>query len=184
MNEILISFVMPAYNAEKYIKMSIMSILNIKEKNIEIIIVDDGSEDRTYDIVRQINDSRLVVIKQNNRGVSAARNMGMKVARGKYITFVDSDDYIDAACYEEIIDQIDFSKELYMFGYKELKNEEEKEILLPLKEGIYGRESAQSLCKRLYDNQFSANYIAKYFGGKVYQYLFNRQFLNENNIVF
>lgn len=184
MNEIKISFIIPAYNAEEYIKKSIISILGIKESNIEVIVVDDGSKDRTYNIISQIDDSRLIVIKQNNQGVSAARNTGMKIAKGKYIAFIDADDYIDTDSYEGIINQIDYNKDLYMFGYKEMNNKEEKKILLPLKEGIYGKDEAQNMCKRLYDNQFSKNYNAQYFGGKVYQYLFSRKFLNEHKIVF
>lgn len=93
----LISVVIPVYNVEQYIHQCIDSVIEQTYKNIEIIIVDDGSEDRSGKICDEYakKDERIKVIHQNNRGLSGARTAGQEIAQGKYITFIDSDDWID-----------------------------------------------------------------------------------------
>lgn len=97
MEQDLISIIVPVYNVQEYLKNCINSILNQSYKNIEIILVDDGSTDESSSICDLYvkKDSRIKVIHKENGGLSDARNMGIKSARGKYITFVDSDDYLD-----------------------------------------------------------------------------------------
>ena len=86
--------IVPVYNSEEYLKQCIDSILRQTYKNIEIILVNDGSQDRSEDICREYVDcdNRVVYVKQSNNGVSSARNQGIKKSSGKYIAFVDSDD--------------------------------------------------------------------------------------------
>lgn len=98
----LISVIVPVYNGAEYIKRCIDSITNQTYRNLEIIIVNDGSTDNTLDICRnlQYDDYRIKIINQENKGVSNARNTGINNSSGKYITFVDSDDYIDPMMYE------------------------------------------------------------------------------------
>lgn len=93
----LISIVVPVYNAEKYLEKCINSILNQSYTNIELVLVNDGSIDNSFQIMEKFSkaDKRVVVISQKNSGVSAARNNGIKHSSGKYISFVDADDYID-----------------------------------------------------------------------------------------
>lgn len=93
----LISIVVPIYNVEKYLKKCIDSILVQTYKNIEIILVDDGSPDNCGAICEEYGkkDSRIKIIHKENGGLSDARNVGIEVAIGKYITFIDSDDYVD-----------------------------------------------------------------------------------------
>ncbi|WP_354637538.1 glycosyltransferase family 2 protein [Morganella morganii] len=89
----LISVIMPAYNAEKYISDSIDSVLNQSIQNFELIIIDDNSQDNTTNIINKYNDPRIVlIINSNNLGVSETRNIGISAANGKYIAFLDSDD--------------------------------------------------------------------------------------------
>jgi glycosyltransferase involved in cell wall biosynthesis len=89
----LVTVVIPAYNAGKYIAETIGSVLSQSYRNIEIIVVDDGSSDRTAEIARSYaSDPRLSVFTQKNAGVSAARNFGLSLAKGKYIAFLDADD--------------------------------------------------------------------------------------------
>lgn len=89
---IKVSIIMPAYNCEKTIKKTIDSVLNQDFIDFELIIVNDGSVDKTKDICNEIHDKRVKVIHQKNQGPSAARNNGLRIAAGKYIMFIDSDD--------------------------------------------------------------------------------------------
>lgn len=93
----LISVIVPVYNVEKYLKKCLDSIVNQTYKNLEIIIVDDGSTDNSGLICDEYskNDSRIKVIHKKNGGLSDARNVGLDNANGKYISFIDSDDYIE-----------------------------------------------------------------------------------------
>ena len=95
MEQALISVIVPVYNVEKYLPECVESIISQTYGNLEIILVDDGSTDRSGKICDEFaeKDSRIVVIHQKNSGVSAARNRGLDVCKGDYISFVDSDDY-------------------------------------------------------------------------------------------
>ncbi|MDO5450066.1 MAG: glycosyltransferase family A protein [Akkermansia sp.] len=88
----LFSVVIPAYNAEKYIQATIRSILRQSVGDFEIVVVNDGSTDRTREILESVHDARLRIINQENGGECVARNRGMQEARGKYLAFLDSDD--------------------------------------------------------------------------------------------
>lgn len=95
MNE-LISVIVPVYNAEKYLRECVDSILNQTYKNFEVILVDDGSTDGSPAICDEYakTDERVKVIRKENGGVSSARNLGLEVANGEYICFIDSDDFV------------------------------------------------------------------------------------------
>lgn len=92
-----ISIVVPVYNVEAYLRQCLDSILNQHYKNLEIIIVNDGSPDNCQTIIDEYakSDSRIIPIYQENGGLSAARNKGMQFATGKYLVFIDSDDWIE-----------------------------------------------------------------------------------------
>ena len=96
MSEPLVSVVIPSYNAEQTLKKTLLSVAAQMEQysNFEVIIIDDGSTDKTSDIIHQFEqwDKRFKSVKQENRGVSAARNKGVEIARGDYIAFLDADD--------------------------------------------------------------------------------------------
>lgn len=98
-----ISVIVPVYNAEKTLGKCVESICNSTYPYLEIICVNDGSSDCSADILAELaaHDPRIVVINQENRGVSAARNAALDAASGEYVTGVDSDDYIDADLYEK-----------------------------------------------------------------------------------
>ena len=99
-----ISVIVPVYNVEKFLAQCLESLVLQTYKNLEIIIVDDGSSDNSYKIYKKYakSDSRIQIIKQKNAGVSAARNTGLASATGEYVHFIDSDDYIDIDYYEKI----------------------------------------------------------------------------------
>ena len=100
----LISVIVPIYNVEKYLDKCVDSIINQTYKNLEIILVDDGSPDNCPQMCDDYakKDSRIRVVHKENGGLSDARNAGMKVATGEYISFIDSDDYISLDFYETL----------------------------------------------------------------------------------
>lgn len=90
-----VSVIIPVFNAEKYLSKCIDSVLSQTCPALELILVNDGSTDRSEEIINTyIQDDRVVYLKQENKGVSAARNLGLSRASGEYIIFVDSDDYL------------------------------------------------------------------------------------------
>ena len=103
-----ISIIIPVYKTEKYLKKCLDSILKQTYKNLEIILVDDGSPDSSGKICDEYaqKDKRIVVVHQKNFGVSYARNVGLNIATGEYVAFVDSDDWIDSNMYEVMLSQI------------------------------------------------------------------------------
>lgn len=101
----LVSIIVPVYNVEQYLIRCVDSILNQSYKNIEIILVNDGSTDQSLEVCKVLEkkDSRIKVINQQNLGLSEARNAGLKYATGDYIGFVDSDDYIENRMIENLL---------------------------------------------------------------------------------
>lgn len=103
--ESLVSIIIPAYNAERYIKRALESAINQTYKNIEIIVVDDGSIDETGNIVKSFHDPRIMYVYQENQWLGAARNNGIRRSKGEYITLLDADDvYLP----EKIEKQVEF----------------------------------------------------------------------------
>src|SRR5699024_165398 len=100
-----LSIIVPIYNSEKRLGRCLNSIINQSYKNIEIILVNDGSTDTSLEICNEFKkkDSRVKVINKENEGVALARNDGLLVATGDYIAFVDSDDYLDLTMYENLL---------------------------------------------------------------------------------
>lgn len=99
-----ISVIIPVYNAEKFLHRCLNSIINQTFTNLEIILIDDGSNDNSGQICDEYakKDNRIIVIHKNNGGISSARNAGLDVAKGEWIAFVDSDDYIEIDMYEKL----------------------------------------------------------------------------------
>lgn len=100
----LISIIIPVYNVEKYLRRCIDTVVNQTYKILEIILIDDGSTDNSGKICDEYaaKDNRIKVIHKQNGGVSSARNFGLDIAKGDYIGFVDSDDYIDFNMFEHL----------------------------------------------------------------------------------
>src|SRR6478672_10157769 len=88
----LISVIIPVFNGEKTIYETVQSVLNQTFKNIEVIIINDGSQDKTLKIVESIQDNRLKIFSYANAGLAASRNRGINLASGEYISFIDADD--------------------------------------------------------------------------------------------
>ncbi len=123
--EELISVVVPIYNVEEFLEKCVDSILSQSYSNLEIILVNDGSKDNCLKICRdyELKDSRIVVIDKENGGLSSARNAGIDKATGKYIMFIDSDDYIEKTTVEKLYNNIssngaDISICNFFYSYK------------------------------------------------------------------
>lgn len=104
--EILVSIIVPVYNCEKYIDDCISSLINQTYKNIEIIIINDGSTDKSLEILKKYKDKRIKLYNQQNKGTNLARKKGITKSNGDYIMFVDSDDYISSFAVEKLVDLI------------------------------------------------------------------------------
>lgn len=100
-----ISVIVPVYNVEKYIEKCIRSIMEQILEEIEIIVVNDGSTDNSYEIIKEYLkiDNRIKLVNKKNGGLSSTRNIGINYSKGEDITFVDEDDYIDKEMYNEIL---------------------------------------------------------------------------------
>lgn len=102
-----VSIIVPVYNVEKYVKKCIKSLMNQTLKEIEIIVVDDGSTDNSISIIEKVakDDERIKIFHKENGGLSDARNYGLKKAKGKYIAFLDSDDYVKSDLYQKMYEK-------------------------------------------------------------------------------
>lgn len=138
MNSPLISVIIPVYNADRYLKKCLDSIENQTFNNLQIILIDDGSDDTSFSICNEYaaSDPRFEVYYQENRGVSSARNLGIKYARGYYLTFVDCDDRLDPETYEKVIKHIGECDALY-YGYKEIYDNGTIKNVSPEMRGTY-----------------------------------------------
>lgn len=106
MNKPLISVIIPVYGVEKYISQCLESVINQTYKNLEIIVINDGTKDRSADIAKEYaaKDSRIKVYDFKNGGLSVARNRGLEIATGEYISYLDSDDWLDTKMYETLLE--------------------------------------------------------------------------------
>ena len=104
-NSIKLSIIVPVYNSEKFLNKCINSLINQTIKNIEIILINDGSSDNSLNICNEFakKDSRIKVFSQENSGQATARNVGLDNATGEYITFTDADDWVDPDYYEKLL---------------------------------------------------------------------------------
>ena len=137
----LVSIIIPVYNSEKTLYRCIGSILSQALKNWELILIDDGSKDKSSSICDEYakNDDRIKVFHKENGGVSSARNLGIDKAKGKWITFVDSDDWIVNGALDINYNEID--EDLLLFSYYSMSLQEKKleridECILTNKENL------------------------------------------------
>lgn len=99
----LVTVIVPIYNNEKYIDTCLEAVVHQSYENLQIILVDDGSTDQTYEMCRVYEDSRILLLQKENGGASSARNMGLNYAEGEYVYFADSDDYLEKHAIEKLV---------------------------------------------------------------------------------
>lgn len=159
-NEPLISVIVPIYHVEQYLRRCIDSIIGQTYKNLEIILVDDGSDDGCPAICDEYarKDNRIVVIHKDNGGLSDARNVGIDIAKGEYLAFVDSDDYIHRDMYRILMKELiksdsDVSMSTYKYVYDGKPDEQdityEEDYSIETMSGIQAQYSYYSDDKKL-----------------------------------
>jgi glycosyltransferase involved in cell wall biosynthesis len=168
-----VSIVVPIYNSEKWLDECISSLSNQTIKDIEIICVNDGSTDHSADIIADHaqKDPRIRVITQKNQGVAAARNRGLELARGEFVAFVDSDDFVDSDCYKKAyIDATNTEADITAFGYNIFNSN--------------GVKRRHTLRKIQYDDALEAWFSER--GGRpfIWNKLFRKAFLEETGVKF
>lgn len=160
-----LSILVPVYKVEKYLPKCIDSILAQTFQDYELILIDDGSPDRCGQICDEYaaKDSRITVIHQENKGVSAARNAGLELARGEYIGFVDSDDWIDPEMYETMLGKAkEADLDLVICGLKNISETGKHIRSYLLGSGVYSKDE---LLKSLFrtPNELSGGCVNKVF---------------------
>lgn len=170
-----ISIIIPIYNTQKYIEKCLRSLEKQTMKNFEIILVNDGSTDNTEKIIKKyINEHKnlnIIYIKKENEGLASARNCGVKRAKGKYISFLDSDDYLDNNLFQNLKQYMD--KDAEMIKFKMQKVEETGKVLEKIDGPVFdictGEEAFKKLCTK--DKYIDPACI----------YLYKREFFVDNN---
>ncbi len=180
----LISVIIPIYNKEKYLDNCLKSIINQSYKEIEIILINDGSTDSSEEICKRYKskDNRIKLISTENRGAASARNTGIENAVGKYFSFIDADDYIENTFYETMLDLIKtHNAQIAECGFERItegekytfpkKNQEtrvmtRKEALIEL----YGKDDKEHvktviMCNKLFESNLFKN--IRYISGRI-----------------
>lgn len=183
----IISVIIPVYNVEKYLRRCLESIINQTYMNLEIIIVNDGSLDSSLQICKEYQsvDKRIIIIDKVNEGVSVARNTGINAASGKYIAFVDPDDWIEFNMYQNMYNTIEKHKCNIAFCnyYKDSKYSSSIK-LLNIKKDVLGK---LDIINELIGNMIGIEDILpryRYVMGCVWRCLYLKEFLDNNNLRF
>jgi len=162
----MLSIIVPVYNSENYLQACIESIIGQTYTDLEIILVNDGSTDKSLEICHQFaaDDERIKVLNHRHRGQSAARNHGLDCATGKYITFVDSDDELDVETYAGLVDYLEQNENIDVVQYPSVRNYGTKEgyVFKPAPEVISGTEA-------FYNKWIVENKISWIIWDKVYR---------------
>lgn len=137
-DNIRFSVVIPLYNKEKYIEQTLRSVLEQSYPFFEVVVVDDGSSDKSVSIVKSIKDSRIRIISQKNGGVAAARNTGIEVSVEEYVAFIDADDYWAVTYLEEMVSLISSYPDsgMYACRYAEVIEGKQKSVAIALNESF------------------------------------------------
>ena len=139
----LVSIIVPVYNVEKYLWGCLNSLVDQTHQNLQIIVVDDGSRDDSGEICEEFarRDSRITVIHQENKGVSAARNAGLEKVRGEYLLFVDGDDTLEPDTVEVALRGfVNDTVDVVIFGVTKIWKDEQRRLDLALETGIFSKE--------------------------------------------
>lgn len=184
-----ITIIIPVYNGEQYLKTTIEAVLGSLYENLEVLLIDDGSADKSSEICKDFvkKDDRVRYIHQENRGIVAARNRGLELARGEYVCFCDQDDLTDYRMYDEILQKMQSENaQIGLCSTGQLLNGER----IPyehVEDAVYREEEVKSsllypMLFRGYDYPFAES--ANYLYGTIWKCIFRREFLDFYHIKF
>ncbi|MEG2094792.1 MAG: glycosyltransferase [Lachnospiraceae bacterium] len=180
-----ISVIVPIYNVEAYLEKCVKTIQSSTYENLQIILVDDGSTDTSPQICDRMKekDERIEVIHKENGGLSSARNAGLKIAKGEYISFIDSDDYISEDMYENMLKSaLKYNADITQCGYQKVDENANVIFKTDMKDCILGNE------KEIRDAYFIDKILAVIVCNKLYKYSVTQGIImmegrnNEDNI--
>lgn len=175
------SIIIPVYNVEKYLKQSIQSVLDQSYEDFEVILIDDGSTDKSPAICDELaeKDERIKVIHKQNGGVSSARNEGIRQAKGDYILFLDADDWYDTKLLENCLPYTEKELNAFYFNYAKIYKNGEQVVKI----------NYNNMVLNLYNEQGVENYKKLLWkGGEftcvIWNGCYNRSFILKNNLFF
>ena len=173
----LISIIIPVYNVEIFLEECLQSVMTQSYQNLELILINDGSTDDSGKIcdLYKTKDDRIIVIHKENEGISTARNIGLNVAKGEYIFFVDSDDFLDKDCVQKFIQKLDQKIDVYLCSYNRIYPSGENIIFNRFKRLNYNQiGTGQQILTKMYEENF--------YECSVWANIYSRKFLIENNL--
>lgn len=176
----MVSIIIPVYNVEKYLAQCIESILAQTYTDFELILINDGSTDKSGEICENYakKDSRVLVVHKKNGGVSSARNIGIEHATGKWINFIDSDDWISPDYFEKLMQDSQIA-DLTFWGFTIHNPDGSQTEYKPLEQNAYGRKNIELVLAYLKQNQQQIEYL-----GYTWNKLFKTSIIKEKKIKF
>lgn len=178
-SEVKVSIIIPVYNNEFYLRKCLDSVINQTLKEIEIIIINDGSTDNSLEIIKEYRnrDKRIIIINKENEGVSKTRNRGLDICKGQYIQFIDSDDYIDNNMIESMYNVATNNKlDIVMCGYKKIIDDKEYNNLPTIE------------IDNIINKEIIVKYLTNSYESKILWFVWKNMYKNEllslNNIKF
>ncbi len=180
--DIKVTVIMPVYNADKYLHRALDDVLAQTLSDIEVICIDDGSTDKSLEIIKEYQkaDSRIRIVTENNAGPSTARNKGIVRARGKYIAFLDADDFYEPTLLSELYNLSESEGlDIAVADYDVYNNK--KEMFVPAMDSDYG---AIFTASPITSKNEHPDYILQATTGYVWNKLFRREFLIEKSLSF
>lgn len=173
MKKIKFSIIVPIYNVEKYVEECIKSLVNQSYKNTEIILLNDGTQDNSFELCKKYAESNenIVLVDKQNEGVSKTRNRGIDIARGEYIIFVDSDDSLELKALEKI-EKVVLSDGLTIFGYNKIYKDK--------KDHIYKADLQFNDITQVEKMIFESELV----GGYLFNKVFSRKIIKDHNLKF
>lgn len=175
--EPILSIIVPIYNVEKYIEKCLNSLVKQNIENYEIICVNDGSEDNSLSILKKFNieNSNIKIINKKNGGLSSARNVGIRESKGKYIMFVDSDDFIAENILAEIIEELEENKiDGVYYNYINYFDEDNN----------YSKNSNYGIKNEIVSGYYLWNKLKKNFSYMSWLWILKKDFIVKNNLFF
>ena len=146
-----ISIIVPIYNAEKYLNKCIDSIINQSKKELEIILINDGSTDNSENIIKKYDDKRIKYFKNKNQGIGKTRNFGIEKVTGKYLMFLDSDDFLELNACEKMFEKAEKDKlDIVICDYyRYFDNGNKEEVKLPNFKNSSLKDNTDIICEHL-----------------------------------